>query len=1172
MSAPRPAAASERLLALLRGELARARRAHWRAALGPALALSAAVLLAAVLILRFALPAGPGAGRAAATATWLLALAPLVAAFVWPWRRLPNARALLREAEAAADTRQLIETAADVAEGRLDGKGYSPALMDRLLAGAVERAAAGLPDPSQGPWPRRGRLALVALVPLVLLAGLPTGRGGLRPLALLLTPGDPEHYAERAWLELLPGDVDLLAGSALTLDLRERDLPWRFPGDLTLEIDATGDLFRPVALTPGASDGAWTLRRESVDQGFAYRARHGRTLSPTYRVNVYHPPMLDSLRVTATAPAYTQLPPRELTLQSGSLRVPEGSRLALSGLASSPLARAWLLGAGPADSLELDVDAGGLRLSGELDVREDAKLRLGMEDRRGTRSVTPTLIELTALPDRAPTVEILAPGPDADLDRDLRQPLEVSAADDYGVAALRLRAVKRGEADSLVTALPLGDAAGQPRASLDWTWDLGARWDLFPGDVVEYWLEVEDTHPGTPGRGMSAVQRLRVPSVAEIYAEIEQEDAQRNDTLEEMVDKGQQLQEQMRKLEEDLRADPDVDWERKQELEKTFENLEQMSEQLRDLNQGLAERSESLSENEMMRQEMADKLEKIQDLMEELRDTEAGDLLRRFQEMLENMNPETLPQELQDIRMDHEALMEQLERTQAMLEQLQRDQKMDALQRQVDEMIQRQQELRAETEALPDSTGAESAEDAAQQSAEAADSTALGEQADAQDGEQQDQQQQGERQDGDTPADEDAQKLAERQEDLAKEAEELLAEIQKTAEEMSDEFPEQAEEMKQSSEPQSQQDPSEPMHEAQGQMEKGDNDEASESQKQAESRLLKLYWTLAQAQSGMNAQMEQRSMESVDRVTRQALELSLREEAHEDETSRLLRSGRRDDGMREAARRQMGLYQSMEHVRDDLVEAGKLTFAVSREAMRQSQAALDAMSRSVAELEAGQHAVGLQQAGLSVTHLNGAVIELLEGVRSQGSGTGSCPNPGAAMQDMLQRQEQLNRDSRGQAKSQGGGGMSMEERAGMARLKAEQQAIREGVQELMNGDQDGLLGRMDKIVEDMKEVEKDLEGGRLDDETLRRQEKIFERLLDAQRSVHRRDFKRERQSETGDELAPLWPEDLKRDDPLAKLRDEIRRGQGEAAPPEYEELIQEYYRSLLERGQGEATP
>ena len=126
----------------------------------------------------------------------------------------------------------------------------------------------------------------------------------------------------------------------------------------------------------------------------------------------------------------------------------------------------------------------------------------------------------------------------------------------------------------------------------------------------------------------------------------------------------------------------------------------------------------------------------------------------RFQEMLENMNPETLPQELQDIRMDHEALMEQLERTQAMLEQLQRDQKMDALQRQVDEMIQRQQELRAETEAMPDSTGAESAEDAAQQSAEAADSTALGEQADAQDGEQQDQQQQAERQDGDTPADE----------------------------------------------------------------------------------------------------------------------------------------------------------------------------------------------------------------------------------------------------------------------------------------------------------------------------------------------------------------------------------------------------------------------------------
>jgi hypothetical protein len=125
-------------------------------------------------------------------------------------------------------------------------------------------------------------------------------------LAFLLDPRDPAHYAERASLALAPGDIEILAGSRLRLELRELGLPWRFPGALRLEIDATGDLFQPAEL---AREGErWVHTREAVQQGFAYRARHGRSVSPTYRVSVYHPPLLDSLRVTATPPAYLATP------------------------------------------------------------------------------------------------------------------------------------------------------------------------------------------------------------------------------------------------------------------------------------------------------------------------------------------------------------------------------------------------------------------------------------------------------------------------------------------------------------------------------------------------------------------------------------------------------------------------------------------------------------------------------------------------------------------------------------------------------------------------------------------------------------------------------------------------------------------------------------------------
>ncbi len=1131
----------DRLEALLRRELNRARRAHWRAALGPALAVSTLILLCAALLLLLIAPEDAGAGRTLALTVWILAALPLVLAFLWPWRRLPGLSRLLREAESRADTRQLIETAADVAAGRLAGKGYGGELMDAVLERAVQRAAEGLPEPLQGPWPRRGRRALIVLLPLFLLAALVPSSAGIRPLAFLAAPGDPSHYAERAWLELAPGDIELAAGSPLSLELVERNLPWRFPGELLLEIDETGDLFRPVSLE--SADSLHRHAMEAVHRSFTYRARRGRRRSETYRVDVFHPPVLDSLTVRATPPAYTSLPVRQLGgLQSSELRLPAGSRLELWGLASSELEHAWLT-LGEGDSLELALDGRGV--AGEIRVEEDLRLAMGLRDRRGSVTLTPTLLELRALPDRAPSVEILAPGPDEDLSRDLLESLELLATDDYGIATVELHAVKRGEPDTLSSAIPLGDLAGQPRVSLRHLWDLGEHFDLFPGDVVEYWLTTRDHHPGLPGLGRSRVQRLRVPSIAEIYAEIEEEDGVRGDLLEEMVDEGERLQEDLRRMEQELRADPELDWEKQEELREAFENMEKMSEQLQELSRSLGERSEALAENEMLRQEMAEKLESIEQLMEELRDTEAGELLRRFQEMVESMDPSTMPEELAELRMDHEEILEQLERTEAMLEQLMRDQKMDALRRQVDEMIERQEELRAETEALQEEEqqAGDGEEDAPEsESGEESDEADTGE----------------EKQDG-------SEQLAELQEKLAEEARELEEEVEKTADELSEEFPEESEQMRQEQEDSA----VPPMEDASERMKSGD-EQAPQDQQKASEKLLKLYWQLAQAQAGMSSQMDMMAMEALDGVTRQALELSIREEDQQAEMTRLFRAGRRPEQARESARRQMGLYQSMERVREELMEAARKTFAVSRKAMRSSSEALESMQTSVAELEAGRQAQGIQQAGRSVEQLNITVIELLRGVQSQGQGQGSCPNPSQSMQDMLKRQEQLNQDSRGQAQQQGPGGLSLEQRAGMARLKAEQGAIREGLEEMMGGDGE-TLGRLDQIIEEMHEIEKDFEAGRISEETLRRQEKVFERLLDAQRSVHRRDFKRERQGESADELAPLWPGVEDDEDPLAKLREEIRRGQEGAAPPEYEELIQEYYRSLLER-EGEVNP
>ena len=1147
--------ASGAFLRLLKRELFRARREHWRAALPFALTAAALLVSLFALWLHFSPPATPAAGAALAFAAWACLLLPFLLAFLWPLRRLPGLRRLLAEAEERAHTRQLLETATDIAQGKLTGKGYSSELMDGLLVHAASSAAQGLPPAPDSVWRRRSALLnwpLLAALALLLFIDSPQG---IKPGSFLLGPGDPAHYAERAWLEISPGGAELLAGSPLRIEIRELGLPWRFSGKLALEIDETGDLFRPVELSREGD--LWVYEQAAVYQGFSYRADRGRSSSGAFEITVYHAPVLDSLRIHTLPPAYTGLPARDANLRSGELAVPTGSTLRLDGISSAELARAWLVfPGGDTDSLPLAVE--GKRLGGSLVVAEDLRMAMGLQDLRGTVTRTPALLALRAVADRAPQVELLSPGPDEDLNRDLRVMLELTASDDYGVASLSIHATQPESGDTLIIPLSVGGGP-LPRIAERFAWDLSG-FDLFPGDLVEYYVEASDARPDGPGVGRSRVQRLRVPSIAEIYDSIEKEDAGRQDEISELIEEGRQMQEEMRELERELRADPQIDWEQEQELRDALRKQQEMAEKIEDLSKSLKQRGEKLGENEMIREDVAEKLKKIQELVEELRDTEAGEILRRFQEMVEQMNPQSMPEELRQLQMDQEQLLEQLARTEAMLEEIMREQRMDALLEQVDELLEQQEQLRAETEEEAPRLESEPSEE---KPGEQADGTEQ-EQADGDESEQPEGQESEELAEaGQDPQEKDGKtekELAERQKDLADAAEELAEKIREEAESLKEEFPEESESMAESVEPES--DPSQPMSDAAEKMEGGQQG-ATEDQQDASKKLLKLYWRLMQAQSGMSQSSAQAETEALGQVTRQTLEMSLREEDHQTRMQRQLGQGQNLEAQRASARRQMSLYQSMARIREELLEIAKTSFSVSRNAMRESQEALFAMETSIAELESGRRRQGLSAAGEAVGHINVTVIELLEGIQAQGQGgSGSCNNPMQSMQEMMKRQEQLNRDSQKPGGGMGGG-LSMEERSRMQRLQAEQRAIREGVEDLMSGE-DELLGRLDKIVEDMKEVEKDFEGGRVTPETLERQEKIFERMLDAQRSVHQREYKQRRKSTSGDDLEPLWPGD-EVDDPLEKLREEIRRGLGEAAPPEYEGLIQEYYRSLLER-------
>ena len=138
----------------------------------------------------------------------------------------------------------------------------------------------------------------------------------------------------------------------------------------------------------------------------------------------------------------------------------------------------------------------------------------------------------------------------------------------------------------------------------------------------------------------------------------------------------------------------------------------------------------------------------------------------------------------------------------------------------------------------------------------------------------------------------------------------------------------------------------------------------------------------------------------------------------------------------------------------------------------------------------------------------------------------------------------------------------------MRRMAAEQEAIRRGLEEAQQqlGQSGGTLGNLGDVGEEMKKVEQDLRSGRLNQDTVDRQQKILSRLLDAPRSVEKRDYSRRRISRPGVDVVRSSPGALSGDllDPGPRSPRFSRAGTHDPVSPQYRATVDEYFQSILE--------
>lgn len=990
---------------------------------------------------------------------------------------------------------------------------YSLDLIDASYADLAEalRTLDLRPMINRVPLRRAARLLpAVAVITAALVALFP---GSLGSAAYrLLHPGTAFTPPPPYIITVEPGNADIVRGARVELRARITG-PLRHPVVFLLQPDGQA-AFEERTVEP-AGDGTFRLPLENIRLSTRYAVRAGPVESDRFLLRILDRPVVNTLLIGVTPPAYAGLPRRWLDENVGDVTALPGTRLDIAVEASKQLARAELVFS---DSTTLSLAVNGTKAGGALLLHRARTYHVRLTDPEGVQNADPIEYTLRLLTDAPPAVAILSPGANIDVAGDEQLPMLFRLTDDYGIERLRLAhrlihsRYEAPAADFTFIDIPL--PPGGADRLVPWTWALpGLR--LTPEDVVEYHAEVFDNDAvNGPKMAVSETYTLRLPSIDEVFADV---DRAHEESREAMMDALKQAQEAKRELDDLAREmkkpQERLTWEEKKKAEELAQRYEEIQKKMAEVQQTVDRMMQEMQKNNTVSPETLEKYRELQQVMEQMNSPEFAEAMKRLQDAMQQVTPDAMKQALQQFQFSEEQFRKSIERTLNLLKRIQIEQKMDAVVKRTEEMRKAQEELSRRTE----------------------------EQKNA----------------GEKPGADDVQ----RQEDLAKQYDamrEELKELQQRMEEFPAEMP--LEQMQKTQEAMDREALRELLERNAEALRQQRMQQALEGQQQASGTMQRMAQDLREMQQQMARNQQKEIVNEMRRAARDLLELSRRQEDLKN-SSRGLDPGSRQ--LRENAQQQMELLRDLGNVTSRISALSQKTFGISPEMGKSIGDAMRQMQDALQSLDQRNGAGASQQQGGAMGSLNETAQQLQAAAQGMSQGGGQ----GMGMAGFLQRLQQLGGQQQGI--NEGSRGLSAQQAAEMARLAAEQGAVRKSLEELAReaargGELSKLLGDLQRVARDMREVQTDLAGGNMNPETMEKQDRILSRLLDAQRSMRERDFEKRRRAEAGTNRARQSPAaiDLSTVEGRNRLQRDLLRALEEGYARDYEELIRKYFEAL----------
>ena len=929
-------------------------------------------------------------------------------------------------------------------------------------------------------------------------------------------------------LDVLPKTVDVLKFDNLDVDAvlygtklpREARIYWKIADEWRSDkIADFADQAKfeefPFKGILTATDTSWYRHEfKEIRHDFQYYVEAGERRSEVYQVRVVDKPRINNIKLTYHYPKYTGLAPVVIDENDGTVQALRGTSVKLESTLNKAVESGRIVfGGGSSADLEIE----GETASTSFKVTDNGSYHLEVSDAIGHQNPDPIEYRIFVQEDNYPQIRVVKPGVNIDLDDYLAFDLGAALSDDYGFSRLVLHyLIHYSPTEMKADSIEFQFDKKKTEQLVEFYWDLSNQ-GLYPGSYVDYYFEVFDNdYISGPKSTVSRTYTARHPTIDEMFSDIE--DA-REDMIQDMLET---LQEELRikddvsELHEDVQFKDEVDWETQKDIERTradqqnlMNRLEQMAEQFNQIN-------EEAKQNDLLTLEMIQKLAELQKLFDQIATPEMKDAMKKLQEAMDKMDQKELEKALEEFEMSTEEMIQNIERSIAQLKRFQIEQKMQAMVAMAEKLLENQKNANERTQNA-DPSELPKIKDQEDQNAK------------------------------------DMKNLKEQAEELRQ----LLKENQLDSDPNGDKFCQSVEKS----------DADLDMENMSNNLQKKEKQEAQEAGEAAETKVEDMLKQMSNSQSQFNNQMSREMAEKMRQMIDDILYLSDQQESMYNE---ILPLNPRSPMLPEYAQQQQVLKSEAERIKSELVEIAKQSVFVNSALDRFMGQVVSAMQDATGSLTEsnGRGAADKQTDG--IYSLNQSAQTLIESLNSQSQCNSSCNNNQSMFQKMKnisQGQKKVNKQTQSQCDnpSDKPGKPNPES---LRRLAAQQNQLRQGIAEMMDefGDRKDVPGRLEKMAEEMKKVIEALESGDIGQGTLDRQKQIYSRMLDFQLSLERRDYSDKRRAEEGEDILRRSPEFLEMEQRLmeSEYRAKLEKFMQEAYPPEYESLIKDYYKALLQ--------